>query len=215
VRVLDLFCGAGGAAMGLHRAWPDTEIMGVDIANQPHYPFKFVRGDVMHYLDGALRGFDFIWASPVCKRYTKMTNCRPGVAATHPDWIFYLQQFLRRSQTPYVIENVVGSPLDNPVMLCGSMFGMEIYRHRLFETSFPISPPEHSRHSMKASRAGHWKPGTVMSVAGNFSPVSHARQIMGIDWMTRDELSQAIPPSYSEYIAKQYDLSLEVPNGKH
>jgi DNA (cytosine-5)-methyltransferase 1 len=203
MRILDLFCGAGGAAMGLHQAFPEAEITGVDIVDQPNYPFRFVRGDVktlaLEYMD-----VDFIWAGPVCKRYTRMTNCRTGVAETHPDDIAFVRAVLKYKGKPWVIENVPGSPLINPITLCGTMFGLELYRHRLFEASFPLVAPAHTTHTLKASRAGHWEPGTVMSVAGHFSPVSHAKTIMGIDWMVRDELSQAIPPAYSRYIGEQF-----------
>jgi DNA (cytosine-5)-methyltransferase 1 len=180
--------------------------VGVDIVDQPNYPFKFHRGDVKQY---AIEhsNHDFVWASPVCKRYTRMTNCREGVAATHPDDIAFVRAMLRYSGKPYVIENVVGSPLINPTMLCGRMFGLDLYRHRLFESNFPITAPAHPAHDKCASRAGHWAPGTTMSVAGHFSPVSHAKEIMGIDWMTRDELSQAIPPAYSRYIGEQFKES--------
>lgn len=185
--------------MGLHRAFPNAEIVGVDIEPQPHYPFTFVQDDAFNY---PLSPFDFVWASPVCKRYTRMTNCRPDAAEGHPDQIADVRKMLRGNGMPYVIENVPGSPLEYPVMLCGQMFDLQLIRHRMFECSFPVNPPKHPVHRIKASRAGHWKPGTIMSVAGNYAPVSEARKAMGIDWMTRDEMSQAIPPAYSEYIAR-------------
>lgn len=203
MRVLDLFCGAGGAAMGLHRAWPDAEITGIDIVHQPRYPFAFSRGDWKTY---GLKdsNHDFVWASPVCKRYSGMTNCREGIAELHPNDIPFLRAVLKHDGRPFVIENVVGAPLVNPITLCGQMFGLGVYRHRLFEASFPLTAPSHPAHKVSASRAGHWEPGTVMSVAGNFAPVAVAREAMGIEWMTRDELSQAIPPAYSQYIAEQF-----------
>ena len=204
MRILDLFCKAGGASMGLHQAFPDAEIIGVDIEPQPRYPFKFEQCDWRSALMLWSDDFDFFWASPVCKRYTRMTNCRPGKAATHPDGIDDVRKHLEFIGKPWVIENVPGSPLRNPITLCGTMFGLELYRHRLFEASFPLVAPAHSAHTMAASRAGHWTLGTVMSVAGHFSPVSHAKVIMGIDWMSRDELSQAIPPAYSRYIGEQF-----------
>ena len=240
MKAIDLFCKAGGASMGLHRAGFD--VTGVDIEPQPRYPFTFVQDDALefpwdrcwycdatgnfyrHGEDGdylpcdecggmfATKDFhyDFIWASPVCKRYTRMTNCRPGKASEHPDDIATIRGRLEACGKPWVIENVPGAPLRNPIMLCGLMFGLELHRHRLFEASFHIEQPVHPKHTKKASRAGHWTPGTVMSVCGNFSPVEHAREIMGIDWMTRDELAQAIPPAYSQYIAERF-LSSDSP----
>jgi len=111
---------------------------------------------------------------------------------------------------PYVIENVPGAPLIDPTMLCGQMFGHDLYRHRLFECSFPTTAPTHPPHVIPASRAGHWTPGTVMSVAGHVSPIAKAREVMGIDWMTRDELAESIPPAYTEWTGRQFAASLKV-----
>lgn len=183
--------------MGYHRAFPDAEIVGVDINPQPRYPFTFVQGDAMTY---DLDGFDLIHASPPCQGYSAMSACRPGIADKYPRLIEPLRDLLAASGTPYVIENVPGSPLHNPVILCGQMFGLDLYRHRLFETSFYVTTPAHDPHYTPASRAGHWTPGTVMSVAGHVSPMWKAREVMGIDWMNRDELAESIPPAYTEYI---------------
>ncbi len=102
-----------------------------------------------------------------------------------------------------MIENVPGSPLVDPITLCGHMFGYELYRHRLFESSVPLAAPMHPEHVKPASKAGHWKPGTIMSVSGHVAPVALAREIMGIDWTTREELAEAIPPYYTEHIGRQ------------
>ncbi len=214
MRILDLFCGAGGAAMGYHRAFPDAEIVGVDINPQPRYPFTFVQGDAMEW---PLEGYDLIHASPPCQRYSAMTACRPGLGDVYPDLIGPLRDRLDPFdddemidfRTPYVIENVEGAPLHCPIMLCGQAFGLALYRHRLFETSFRCFEPHHPDHFIPASRAGHWKPGTVMSVAGHVSPIAKAREVMGIDWMNRDELAEAIPPAYTQYIGEQFALTLE------
>lgn len=198
MRVLDLFCGAGGAAMGLHRAWPDAEIIGVDIVKQPRYPFTFVQGDAMTY---PLDGFDFIWASPPCQAYTNARKIRRN---KHPDLIGATRARLRSSSADWVIENVVGAPLRDPVTLCGSMFGLAVYRHRIFEADFRITHDGclHLKQQIKMGRPV--KDGDIIQVVGNFSNVDYARKAMGIDWMTRDELAQAIPPAYSEFIARQF-----------
>jgi DNA (cytosine-5)-methyltransferase 1 len=224
MKILDLFCGAGGASMGYHRVFPDAEIVGVDINPQPRYPFTFVRGDALEF---PLDGFDFVHASPPCQRFSSMSKCRPGLERTYLDLIAPIRTRLREPQwcrcgcnrhgrcvcakdcqehplrsaiLPYVIENVVGAPLLDSVVLCGTMFGLELYRHRLFECSFRVPVPEHPDHVLPASRAGHWVPGTVMSVAGHVAPMAKAREVMGIDWMTRDELTESIPPVYTEWI---------------
>lgn len=219
MRVLDLFCGAGGAAMGLHRAWPDAEIVGVDIKPQPRYPFKFVQDDAIRY---RLKGFDFIWASPPCQKYCAL-NTMPN-RREHPDLVGILRQKLRRSHKSWVMENVFGAPLRFPLLLCGSFFGLRanngyaLRRHRWFESSSLILNGYQCRHSQKTvgvyggkardialekrhyaqDKATRGKPnGVVLSKKTAF-------EAMGIDWMTMDELSEAIPPAYSEYIARQF-----------
>jgi DNA (cytosine-5)-methyltransferase 1 len=202
-RLLDLFCGAGGAAAGYFRAGFD--IVGVDLAPQEHYPFPFHRADAVAF---PLDGFDVIHASPPCQSYSHMTNCRPGVAGEYPQLIDVMRKRLSAQGRPWIIENVDGSGLASQddffgthgLMLCGSMFGLELYRHRLFETSFPAAAANHPRHLIPASKAGHWEPGTIISVAGNCAPIKLARQAMGIAWMNRDELAESIPPVYSEYL---------------
>lgn len=211
--LLDLFCGAGGAAVGYHRAGFD--VIGVDIAPQPNYPFRFVQGSAVRVADELLvwRTMDLgidpddivaIHASPPCQRHSRMSNCRPGLAAGYPALIEPTRELLDAIGLPYVIENVEGSPLIDPVMLCGTMFGYELYRHRLFETfGFTLPQPLHPVHVKSASKAGHWVPGTVMSVSGHCAPISHAREIMDMNWSTRDELTEAIPPYFSEYVGTQ------------
>jgi DNA (cytosine-5)-methyltransferase 1 len=202
--ILDLFCGAGGAAMGYHRAFPVAEIVGVDINPQPRYPFTFVQADAMTY---PLDGFDFIHASPPCQSYSAMSACRPGLADSYPDLLDATRGRLTASGVPWAIENVATAPLAGAddlfgtygVTLCGRMFGLRLYRHRRFETSFSVTQPDCS-HVTPASKAGHWRPGTIISVSGNCSPIAIARAAMGIDWMNRDELSESIPPAYTEHI---------------
>lgn len=200
--LLDVFAGAGGASMGYHRAgWT---VVGVDKEPQPNYPFRFIRADALDYLsDGVSWLYDAIHAGPPCQRYSVMSACRPGLSDKYPDLIEPTRELLESTGLPWVMENVPGSPLRNPVTLCGTMFGYELYRHRLFESNVPIAEPLHPVHVKPASKAGHWTPGTIMSISGHVSPIKMAREIMDIDWTTRDELAEAIPPYYTHYIGRE------------
>lgn len=202
-KVLDLFCGAGGAAVGLKRAWPDAEIIGVDNRMQKHYPFTFVLADALKP-PFDLREFDFIWASPPCQRYTLAQNAAKR-AHLHPDLIPQTRQLLEKAGAPYVIENVVGAPLAYSAMLCGLSLGTRVRRHRLFESnSLLMAPPCQCKkedyyvvfgHECRNRRHGE--------KAGRKNRIAQGQAAMGIDWMTRGELSEAIPPAYSEFIARQ------------
>jgi DNA (cytosine-5)-methyltransferase 1 len=213
LRLLDLFCGAGGCAVGYHRAG-FTDIVGVDIKPQPRYPFAFVQGDALEYLAAHGHEFDAIHASPPCQRYSQCQNFR-DTRDTHPDLVFDCRTLLEATGRPWVIENVPGSPLENAAVLCGLMFGLRVIRHRLFEASFLLLTPPHTRHPAhlrtgtaskqhRGVRTGYsdGKMGLV-SVAGNNFNVKAGAAAMGIDWMTRDELAQAIPPAYTEFVGRQ------------
>lgn len=185
--------------MGYHRAGFD--VVGVDIHPQKNYPFEFHQADAIEFLKEHGHEFDAVHASPPCQRHSAMSNCRPGLAEEYPDLVAPVREQLIANGKPWVIENVVGSPLINPIMLCGTMFDRELYRHRLFESSFYMMQPFHPRHTIPASKAGHWKPGTIMSVSGHIAPIAHARNIMDIDWTNREELAEAIPPYFTEHVA--------------
>lgn len=206
-RLLDLCCGAGGAAMGYYRA--GFEVVGVDIKPQKNYPFEFHQIDALEVLRDAgktLVGwsrFVAIHASFPCQRHSQMSNCRPGLADTYDDLIAEGRELLEATGLPWVMENVPGSPLRADVTLCGQMFGLPLYRHRLFEANFPLIQLGHPDHVIPASSAGHWKPGTIISVSGHVAPIKVARQAMGIDWTNREELAEAIPPAYTDYIGAQ------------
>ena len=217
MKVLDLFCGAGGAAMGLHRAWPDAEITGVDIKPMPRYPFKFIQADAMTF---PLEGYDFIWASPPCQAYSWSAKRWHG-KKEYQDLIVPTRDLLQATNKPYCIENVPRAPLINPITLCGTQFGLKVLRHRLFETSEPIvvlmQPCAHVGQVGKdyACVVGHGEPAWVrnkefFTVAGHGgngrTRMEFWKEAMGIDWMTRDEITQAIPPAYSEFIARQFHL---------
>ena len=210
-RLLDLFCGAGGAAMGYYRAGFD--VVGVDIKPQPRYPFEFHQGDALEYCAAHGHEFDVIHASPPCQAYSVTKSIHGN---DHPDLVAVTRAALQATGKPWVIENVVGAPLFSPLMLCGSMFsGLRVYRHRLFECNPQITfAPACCSHQFKmpASKGQyHELNGTnfITCVGHNFK-ASDGRIAMGIDWMTRAELSQAIPPAYTEYIGRQLLQHIEV-----
>jgi DNA (cytosine-5)-methyltransferase 1 len=211
MRLLDLYCGAGGAGMGYHRA--GFEVVGVDINPQKNYPFEFHQADALEFLKEHGHEFDTIHASPPCQRHSAMSNCRPGLAEEYPDLVAPTRDLLEASSKPWVIENVVGSPLRGPITLCGIMFGKELYRHRLFESNFLLPQPPHPKHVIPASKAGHWKPGTIMSVSGHIAPIAKAREIMGIDWTNREELAESIPPYFTQFVARWLIRHLTSHNG--
>lgn len=194
-KVLDLFCGAGGAAMGLHRA--GFEVVGVDIVEQPNYPFDFIHADA---LEVELDGYDAYWASPPCQAYSIGTaTWRVHKGYRYPDLIAPIRARLMETGKPYVIENVVGAPLHPTLMLCGLMFGLKVLRHRLFETSFPVEQPPHPEHpTVPLSEVG------MYTVAGHMrGSLAEWQEAMGIDWMTKEEMVEAVPPAYAEYIGRQ------------
>ena len=205
LRALDLFCCAGGAGMGLHRA--GFEVVGVDIKAQPRYPFEFHQGDA---LDFPVDGFDFIWASPPCQAHTAMKTMHN--AKPHLDLIPETRAKLIASGIPYVIENVMGAPLINPIVLCGSMFGLgwadaQLRRHRQFEASFPLAPPRTCHHIPGGRTIGVYGEGCRDSrrkfdkSIPEFT-VHEGRIAIGAHWMNLAELCQAIPPAYSEFIGR-------------
>ena len=276
MRLLDLFCGAGGAAMGYSRAG-FGEIVGVDIKPQPHYPFVFVQADAMTY---PLDGFDAIHASPPCQAYSIMHNLPWIRGREYPQLLLPTIQRLDAQSAPYVVENVMGARHGAAGLkkrglaahglkagwLCGTMFGMEFYRHRLFASNFFWMAPGHPKHTLNLHprserfvyggeikglpggsagidtkprhpnpvnttwRAGHdgtkpidsrrrpdlseRRPGSNGAQKSGVA-VGHAAgwylaaEQMGIDWMKRDELTQAIPPAYTEYIGRALLASME------
>lgn len=208
MKAADLFCGAGGAGWGLDRA--GFTVTGFDIRHQPRYPLKFYQADA---LTVDLSPFDFVWASPPCQRHCRLRkmNEAQGVAKDWPDLIAQTRAKLRAWGGPYVIENVPGAPLINPIQLCGSSFGLQVQRHRLFESNIALleldclhgryekdKPPLHRLQSAKSRVVGCYGNGR-----GAGDTVRVWQKAMGIDWMTRPELAQAIPPAYSHFIGHQ------------
>jgi DNA (cytosine-5)-methyltransferase 1 len=219
MRLLDLFCGAGGAAVGYNRAGFD-EIVGVDIEPQPNYPFKFLQMDVFEAAELLnLQKFDMIHASPPCQAYT-LLGSKDG---RHEKLIEPVRQLLIDSGIAYVIENVetAKAHLIDPVRLCGSAFGLHVRRHRMFESTFDITPSICQHKEQGDIRAYYgkkgwaaWTPkGAQVQKAGRKpllrGTVEQAKDDMGIDWMTWDELRESIPPAYTEHIGKAF-LELKV-----
>lgn len=195
--------------MGYHRAGFD--VVGVDIRPQPNYPFEFQQADALEYileLAGCANGlYDAIHASPPCQRYSRLMTTMPQRRGEHPDLVEPTRTLLRKAGLPYVIENVHGAPLERgAVMLCGAMFWLRTYRHRWFETSHLMMRPEHPKHVIKSDaglrRKEYFLAGGFISVVGNVGSYC-GPAAMGIDWMTGEELSQAIPPAYTEFIGRQ------------
>jgi DNA (cytosine-5)-methyltransferase 1 len=211
--VLDLFSGAGGAAMGYHRAGFD--VVGVDIEPQPRYPFDFIEADwrePLRFLPGLWEreGRPYlIHASPPCQRYSTMTK-RWARSDDHPDLIEPVRDELIAIGAPFVIENVVGAPLINPIRLCGSSFGLAVRRHRLFELSEPpllVPPCAHTGPALQVN--GNPGGSSRRDPNARFGGVDEWRAGMGIEWMTAAELREAIPPAYTEWIGLQLVDSLE------
>lgn len=209
-RLLDLFCCAGGAAMGYYQA--GFNVVGVDIVPQPSYPFEFIQADALLLGSdkGFLSNFDVVHASPPCQSYSDLA-ARNGNADAWPRLIEPVRAMLSASGLPYVIENVEGAPLMNYIVLCGTMFpGLRVLRHRLFETNFPLLAPLHGKHPLVHTldkRKNHygatseWENFVSVNGGGNCS-VAAAREAMGINWMIKRELNEAIPPAYTKFVGK-------------
>jgi DNA (cytosine-5)-methyltransferase 1 len=216
MRAADLFAGAGGATRGLQLA--GFRVVAVDINPQPRNPAdRFIRGNVLELPIEFLREFDFVWSSPPCQKFTSMRDMY-NAKSTHLDLISATRELLIEAGKPFAIENVPQAPLRNPILLCGSMFnldtpcGAELRRHRHIETSFPVSAPK-CRHCPGERTIGIYggharnrrRPTGTHHVPLTDFTLEDARAAMGVDWpMTFGELSEAIPPIYSRFIAGQW-----------
>ncbi|WP_041258743.1 DNA cytosine methyltransferase [Fibrella aestuarina] len=197
-KLLDLFCCAGGAGMGFHRA--GFEVVGIDRSPQPRYPFRFIQADALQYLADNWKNFNAFHASPPCQRYSVLTPTEHQ--DKHPDLIGPTRDLLLATGKPYDIENVPGArhELHNPIMLCGSMFGLKTHRHRFFEIGFDvlIMTPACKHDFIPTVVSGTTK--RLENGKRREHTVAECRAAMDIDWMIRKELDQAIPPAYTEYI---------------
>lgn len=207
-RLLDLFCGAGGTGWGYHLAGWD--VTGVDVKPQPRYPLAFIERDALEYLDAHGHEYDAIHASPPCQDHSTLA-ARAGTHGT--GWLLgATRERLLKLDRPWVIENVPGAPLAKPLWLCGTMFDLRaeddgetrwLKRHRGFEASLPLTAP--GRCSCRGRLIGGvygTGGGGKMTRGFKFRP-EPAATAMGIDWMNRAELSQAIPPAYTRHIGEQ------------
>jgi len=213
MKILDLFCGAGGAAMGYHQAAKhlclDAQIVGVDINHQRSYPFEFVQADAIDYLIEHGHKFDLIHASPPCQFHSTATG---SYKDDHVNMIPITREVIKSIGVPYIIENVAGAKRDliDPIMLCGQMFDLKVFRHRYFECSgFRIEQPCHHKHngstgvgaSGRRGKPGHPGKNGYVCVSGHIVNVEYCKRAMGIDWTrNRGELVQAIPPAYTKHL---------------
>ena len=222
MKILDLFCGGGGAAEGYLRAFPGATIIGVDIADhRENYPDLFLQVDAMRYL-GVLRaadyiGYDLIHASPPCQGYSPHVSSAsskwvPTKGKDEPKLIANVRETLQRLGVPYVIENVMGArnEMRSPTLLCGSMFGLPISRHRLFETSFPVGLMGHpncrgiaKRYAVE--RGWEYRDMSVTGKGRRAGTADRWKEIMGITHpMTQSEIAESIPPAYTQWIGEQF-----------
>jgi len=206
MKLLDLYCGVGGASVGYHQA--GFEVLGVDLKHGKRYPFTYMRANVLDVLQDEeyINQFDVIHASPPCQTHsiTKHLRNAQGKTTSKVDLIPETRAALIASGKPYIIENVPGSPLLNPIQLCGSSFGLKVRRHRLFESNVRLI----------GSVCDHKAQGRPIGVYGSLndeipkggktaSTINEARQAMGIDWGIWTELVEAIPPAYTKYLGEQ------------
>lgn len=211
MKALDLYCGAGGSSVGLHRAGFD--VYGVDHILHLDYPFlnKFLLEDVRFLSTNGMKAADLIWASPPCQAYCwSVWNKRKD----YPDLVSCTRDLLIRSGKPYVIENVPLAPIRKDLLLCGEMFGLGVIRHRVFEIhGFSVRQPDHIKHR------GAVKKGYYVSVAGHGgdgkASLSIWQHAMGIDWIKdKKALTQAVPPAYAEYIGKEFIKGQDAPTNQ-
>ena len=206
MKLLDLYCKAGGASKGYQLA--GFEVVGVDIKKQKRYPYEFIQADCLELMKDMefLKSFDVIAASPPCQTHSITQHLRnaQGKSTDKVDLIPQTRQALIASGKPYVIENVPGAPLIEPIQMCGSYFGLKVRRHRRFESNLPIvgSPCKHKEQGKPVGVYGSMRD-EIPKGGHTAKTIEEAREAMGIDWMIWGELVEAIPPIYTQEIGKQ------------
>ena len=179
----------------------------MDIEPQPRYPYEFIQADALEVLRNPfiLRSFDGFHASPPCGGYS---NSQSIQKRNHPKLIDEVRDLLRATGKPYVIENVMGAPLRRPLFLCGTMFeGLRVYRHRIFETNFPVVQPPHPPHVHPVCKIGRPpKEGEWIQLVGNFTGADEARMATGLTWLGIKEMREAIPPAFTQYIGRYMQI---------
>jgi len=206
MRLLDLYCKAGGASKGYQLA--GFEVVGVDIKKQKRYPYEFIQADCLELMKDMefLKSFDVIAASPPCQTHSITQHLRnaQGRSTDKVDLIPQTREALIASGKPYVIENVPGAPLIKPIQMCGSYFGLKVRRHRRFESNLPIvgSPCKHKEQGKPVGVYGSMRD-EIPKGGHTAKTIEEAREAMGIDWMIWGELVEAIPPVYTQEIGKQ------------
>lgn len=217
--LLDTYCKAGGTSMGYHQA--GFEVVGVDIEPQKRYPFEFYQGDAIEFIVKYGKDFDVIVGSPPCQDYIPLKAIH---GKTYPRLIKDTRRAMQKTGKPYIIENVKGArfELDNPIMLCGTMFGLRVIRHRYFECN-PILwwPPVQCKHIGKIGSSSlrnkngkrlvnSFENVDILCITGHDFIVADARIAMSIDWMIGKELSQAIPPAYTKWLGEKFRKVLNI-----
>lgn len=199
---LDLFCCEGGVSTGLVEAGFD--VVGVDVVDQPRYPYRFVRADALQI---PLGEFDFVWASPPCQRYSRATVSNgKHRQLEHPDLVEPVRARLAASGLPWVIENVPGAPVRPDLILHGAMFGLPMHRERWFESNGLLLAPSNPRYA----RDGATLDGRFLMLAGKFKGAARAREVLGMPWASRHGLAQCIPPQYAAFIGRQVIAGLRM-----
>jgi DNA (cytosine-5)-methyltransferase 1 len=219
MKLLDLFCCGGGASMGYYNV--GFEILGVDIKKKRNYPFKQLKFDVFDLFKKKskkwFQQFDLIHASPPCQKFSRAAKGASWGKVSEIDLISELRKELEMLKIPYVIENVQGSPLLNPIMLCGSMFNLKVRRHRIFESNFEINTSNlNCNHKKQGKPIGIYgsmndtvkgvcsKTGKTVYGGSTAKSLEEAREAMGINWLNWGDLKEAIPPRYTEFIGHQF-----------
>jgi DNA (cytosine-5)-methyltransferase 1 len=209
-KVADLCCGVGISGDGYRGAGMEVTGFDNDLKCAKYYPGEFHSLDILTLTADDLKDYDLVHLGAPCQYWSKMCRCRPELREQYPDLITPMRpvlDVLAERGVPTVIENVDECDVLRPeqtIMLCGTMFGKELYRHRLIETGggLMVPPLYHPKHVKRASKAGHWEPGTVMSIAGHIAPIAMARELMGVTRkMPREQLVEAAPAYYMAYVA--------------